>query len=53
MFLVVPAANVADCQFAAAHGWENAFETLRMYKGEFCSIDATDRAWGITTFELG
>lgn len=53
VFLDVPAANTAACQLAAAHGWEKTFETLRMYRGEICSIDTTDRVWGITTFELG
>lgn len=52
LFLDVPECNSAAVALAERHGMRFMFETARMYTGPAPQI-ASERVFGITTFELG
>ena len=52
VYLDVPETNPAALELAQRHGMTRVFETARMYTGG-APPAATERLFGITTFELG
>ena len=52
IFLDIPEVNRAACDLVKRHSMSAAFETARMYTGEFPRLPI-DRLFGVTTFELG
>lgn len=52
VFLDVPECNPAAVALAERNGMHMVFETARMYTGPAPDV-ATDRTYGVTTFELG
>lgn len=52
VFLDIPETNAEAVALVRRHGMSAAFETARMYTGEFPDLPIT-RLYGVTTFELG
>jgi hypothetical protein len=52
IYLDVPEPNAQALELARMHAMQPAFETARMYTGEFPNM-ALDKIFGITSFELG
>jgi hypothetical protein len=52
IFLDTPEVNSAAVDLAKRHNMIVAFETARMYTGEYPDLP-TNRLFGVTTFELG
>jgi GNAT superfamily N-acetyltransferase len=52
IFLDIPEPNAAALDLVARHGMNAAFETARMYTGEFPNLPMS-RLFGVTSFELG
>lgn len=52
IFLDIPQTNPAALALVEGHGMRSAFETARMYTGDFPEMPM-GRMFGVTTFELG
>jgi GNAT superfamily N-acetyltransferase len=52
IFLDIPEVNAAARDLVARHGMNVAFETARMYTGQFPDLPMS-RLFGVTSFELG